>query len=262
MLGRALIAVVVSVVLALALAPRGIAGGGGAVNNPGCEPTRKHPYPVVLVHGTFLDRTEWDGTVAPALAAAGYCVLSLDYGNRGTGDIERSAEELRDFVREVLAGTDARKVAIVGHSQGGMMPRYYIRFLGGRKRVDEVIGLSPSNHGTTHPLAGPLGASGSCVACGQQAAGSEFMQRVNAGDETPGKVRYTQIQTRHDEVVTPYESAFLEPGRRVTNVLLQDRCPDDRVEHVGIPDDPVALQWIENALGRRGPADHTFQPRC
>jgi hypothetical protein len=62
--------------------------------------------------------------------------------------------------------------------------------------------------------------------------------------------------------VTPFESAFLEPGKRVTNVLLQDRCPDNGVEHVGIINDPVALQWVENALGRRGPADHSFRPTC
>jgi len=261
--GQRLITVATATALALALAPGATArGGAGAVNDPGCEPSRKHPYPVVLAHGTFGDRANWDGMVAPALAAARYCVFSLDYGNRATADIERSAEELRSFVGEVLADTEARKVALVGHSQGGMMPRHYIRFLGGHKRVDELIGLSPSNHGTTHPFAAPLGASGACVACGQQAAGSEFLQRLNAGDETPGKVRYTQIQTRYDQVVIPYESAFLEPGRRVTNVLLQDRCPENDTEHVGIINDSVALQWIENALGRRGPADHAFEPQC
>jgi triacylglycerol lipase len=246
---------------ALGLGPAA-APTGAAVNDSACKPSAEHPYPVVLVHGTFLDRTEWDSAVAPALSGEGYCVFSLDYGNRATGDIVKSAAELREFVNGTLASTGARKVSIVGHSQGGMLPRQYIRFLGGAKRVDEVIGLSSSNHGTTQPLAGPLGDAGVCLACRQQVAGSAFITRLNEGDETPGKVRYTQIQTSYDEVVTPYQSAFLAPGKRVTNVLLQDRCPGHVVEHVGIAGDPVALQWVENALGRRGPADHAFVPNC
>jgi hypothetical protein len=45
-------------------------------------------------------------------------------------------------------------------------------------------------------------------------------------------------------------------------VLLQDACPADPVEHLSIVADPVALQWIESALGRPGPADPRLVPRC
>ena len=38
-----------------------------------------------------------------------------------------------------------------GHSQGGMMPRYYLKFLGGASKVDDLVGLAPSNHGTDNP---------------------------------------------------------------------------------------------------------------
>ena len=38
---------------------------------------------------------------------------------------------------------------MVGHSQGGMMPRYYLKFLGGTAFVDDLVGMAPSNHGTT-----------------------------------------------------------------------------------------------------------------
>jgi triacylglycerol lipase len=158
----------------------------------------------------------------------------------------------------VLAQTGASKVDIVGHSQGGMMPRYYIRNLGGAAKVDDLVGLAPSNHGTTSPLA-PYGDAYNCRACAQQAAGSPFITALNAGDETPGDISYTQVETRNDEVVTPYTSAFLDSG---TNVLLQDACPADPVEHLSIVADPVALQWIESALGRPGPADPRFVPRC
>ncbi|CAM5231106.1 Alpha/beta fold hydrolase OS=Streptomyces tendae OX=1932 GN=F3L20_09145 PE=4 SV=1 [Streptomyces tendae] len=47
------------------------------------------------------------------------------------------------------AATGAAKVDIVGHSQGGMMPRHYLKFLGGAAEVNALIGIAPTNHGTT-----------------------------------------------------------------------------------------------------------------
>jgi triacylglycerol lipase len=223
----------------------------------GCTPTPAHPEPVVLVHGTFGDSSNWalDGA---QLRAAGYCTFAIDYGNRGTGEIAHSAQQLATFVDQVLAATGARKVDIVGHSQGGMMPRYYIKHLGGDTKVDDLVGLAPSNHGTTTPLA-PYAIG--CPACMEQAAGSPFITALNAGDETPGPVSYTVVETRYDEVVTPYTSAFLSGGN-TTNVRLQDACPADFSEHLAIVGDPIALQWVENALGRPGPADPSFKPAC
>jgi triacylglycerol esterase/lipase EstA (alpha/beta hydrolase family) len=228
-------------------------------NDWSCKPSSAHPYPVVLVHGTFGDMTVSWNLISPKLKQDGYCVFALDYGNRATGPIEDSAAQLRDFVNRVLAATGARKVSLVGHSQGGMMPRYYIKFLGGANKVDDLVGLAPSNHGTSNPGALLLEGAGLCYSCGQQATGSPFLTNLNAGDETPGQVSYTAVETRYDEVVVPYTSAFLSGA---TNVLLQDRCPLDVAEHLGIIYDAVALRWVRNALGRSGPADPNFRPSC
>src|SRR5687768_3000886 len=119
-------------------------------NDWSCRPTATRPAPVVLVHGTFgdskalLDRLSW------RLKGAGYCVFALDYGRRATGPIEHSADQLRTFVERVRTATGAAKVSLVGHSQGGMMPRYYIKYLGGASKVDDLVGLAPSNHGTSN----------------------------------------------------------------------------------------------------------------
>jgi triacylglycerol lipase len=241
------------------LPPQGPSPPGA--NDFACKPPPRHPYPVVLVHGTFLNMRDSWNSVAPALTRLGYCVYALDYGDNATGDIPKSARQLATFVDRVLAATRASKVGIVGHSQGGMMPRYLIKFLGATDKVDDLVGFSPSNHGTTNPLAGPAVALG-CVACGQQVRDSEFITTLNAGDETPGSASYTVAQTRNDEVVTPYDSAFLAPDPAVTNVLLQDACPSNSVDHIRIPDDPVAIQWMLNALGRPGPAAADFTPDC
>ncbi len=262
---RLVVAALASMVVALAAAGAARADLAPGISPPGandwsCKPSAQHTRPVVLVHGTFADMTVSWNLISPVLKAEGYCVFALDYGDRGTGPIEDSAGQLRDFVDRVRAATGASKVSMVGHSQGGMMPRYYIKFLGGAQRVDDLVGLVPSNHGTTIPLAPIAGTV--CVACKQQVAGSSFITNLNAGDETPGIVSYTVVTTRYDEVVTPYRSAYLAAGPRTTNVTLQDRCPLDLVDHLGIIYDGAALQWVQNALARSGPADPSFRPRC
>jgi triacylglycerol lipase len=231
------------------------------VNSRVCKPPPQHPDPVVLVPGTF-DASSW-ATIAPALAHRGYCVFTLSYGDAGTSDIVGSAHQLARFVDHLLKRTGAHQVAIVGHSEGGLMPRYYIKFLGGATKVSALVGLAPSNHGTMNPLA-LVGALSGCTACGQQLTwGSAFLQHLNTGAETPGPVDYTVIETEYDEVVTPFSSAFLAgPRARVTNVTLQNRCPGDIVGHLEITTDPIAQQWVENALARDGPANPAFAPTC
>jgi len=226
-----------------------------------CSRPLRHPDPVILVPGTFA-ATSWD-VIGPALLRRGYCVFTLSYGNAGTLDIAGSAHQLAAAVGHVLARTGAHQVAIVGHSEGGMMPRYYIKRLGGAGKVSDLVALAPSNHGTTNMLT-LAGAAYGCTACAQQFAwNSKFLAGLNAGDEAPPPVDYTVVQTRLDEVVTPYTSAFLSgPRARVTDVTLQDRCPGDAVDHVDVPTDRVAVQWVENALAVRGPADPRFRPRC
>jgi lipase (class 2) len=217
-----------------------------------------HPVPVILVHGTFGDMTVSWNLLSPLLKQNGYCVFALDLVRRGMAPMDQSADKLAAFIDEVRTKTGAAKVSLVGHSQGGMLPRYVARFRGKLDVIDDIVGLAPSSHGTTNPFAPPLGGLG-CPACAEQAAGSAFMKKLNAGEEAPPPPSYTVVSTRFDEVVTPYRSQALAGA---TNVVLQDRCPEDLTEHVGIIYDPVALQWALNALDRPGPADPAFRPLC
>lgn len=233
-------------------------------NDYTCKPSAAHPRPVVLVHGTFGNSVDnWLG-LAPYLKHRGYCVFSLDYGQlagvplfHGLGPIERSAEQLDAFVDKVLAATGATKADLVGHSQGGMMPRYYLKFLGGADEVNALVGIAPSNHGTTlggltnllpyFPGAGDL-LNESTPALAQQITGSAFLAKLNAGGDTVPGVRYTVLATRYDEVVTPYRSQYLS-GPNVRNVLLQDLCPLDLSEHLAIGLlDRIAFHEVANAL--------------
>jgi triacylglycerol esterase/lipase EstA (alpha/beta hydrolase family) len=228
---------------------------------------------VVLVHGTFANGTVNWIAAAPAFALQGYCVFALNYGERpgvpglrATASVPDSAAQLSTFIDGVLAATGAPEVDVVGHSQGGMMPRYYLKFLGGAPKVHTLVGLAPSNHGTT--LGGITnlariwpGATGvvasACPACADQMAGSPLMSRLNSGADTVDGVDYTVISTRYDEEVTPYRSQFLT-GPNVHNVTLQDLCPLDVSEHNLIAFDQIALNEVLNALD----PEHAVRSHC
>jgi hypothetical protein len=249
--------------------------------NGNCKPSAAHPYPVVLVIATLSDEGSNWVSAAPLLANAGYCVYSFNYGETqlsdfgridALGDIERSAEELSSFVNKVLARTKASKVDLVGHSQGGMMPNYYLKFLGGASKVNELIGLAPSNHGTTEdglvellnsfPFAPGLARLIEFIgapALIQQEAGGPFETHLFAeGDTVPGP-RYVVIETEHDEVVTPYTNAFLS-GPDVTNILIQEQCPTDPVAHIGMASDSPVLQNVLNQLSAS--PNPSFKANC
>ncbi|MCX4607668.1 MULTISPECIES: triacylglycerol lipase [Streptomyces] len=233
-------------------------------NDYSCKPSATHPRPVVLVHGTFANSTDNWLAFAPYLVDRGYCVFSLDYGQlpgvplfNALGPIDKSAEQLQVFVDKVLAATGAAKADLVGHSQGGLMPRYYLKFLGGAAEVNTFVGIAPDNHGTTldgltnllpyFPGAEDL-LSAATPALADQIVGSAFLTKLNAGGDTVPGVHYTVIATKYDEVVTPYRSQFLT-GSDVHNVLLQDLCPVDLSEHAAIGLlDRIAFHEAANAL--------------
>jgi len=239
-------------------------------NDPNCKLTKEHPNPVVLLHATSTAKWAYSAG-APYLANQGYCVYTFNYGNitplptfpaQGLADIEASAREVSRHVDRILRQTGAKKVDLVGWSQGGgLLPHYYINFLGGDKKVDKAIGLAPGNHGTTGDMlvyvryfVPPLGEVGYRIfewlfpAFAQQAQYHELVEKVyGKGDTRPGP-HYTTIVSKYDEIATPYTNQFLEEGPNVTNILLQEDCAKDLSEHLSINWNPRAWHHVKNAL--------------
>ena len=248
-------------------------------NDWNCKPSAAHPNPVVLVHATGVNLGANWVALSPMLKNEGYCVYAFNYGftglslNRigGLGDIAKSAATMSAFVDKVLASTGAAKVDVVGHSQGGMMPNYYIKRLGGAAKVRTLVGISPSNHGTTLSGIVTLGADLNILgfantiiwgigipAAVQQEKGSSFQTSLFGDGDTVAGPRYVVLQTRYDRIVTPASQAFLS-GPNVTNIWIQDQCPSDRVGHVGMALDRPVLQNVLNQLGPNTPG---FKPAC
>ncbi|MES8151663.1 triacylglycerol lipase, partial [Cutibacterium acnes] len=123
-----------------------------------CTP-RKGTHPVVLIPGTTEDAfTTWS-YYGPRMQAAGLCVYTFNYNPMThplveavstTGNIYSTAAFIAHFVDKVIKSTAADKVDLVGHSQGGgPLPRAYIKYYGGDKKVNHLIGIVPSNKGTS-----------------------------------------------------------------------------------------------------------------
>ncbi|MEU0880680.1 alpha/beta fold hydrolase [Lentzea sp. NPDC005914] len=241
------------------------------ISQPGAAPPGANDWacqsdkrPVVLLHGTHANMAINWNTLSPLLKNNGYCVFALNYGNLradqvgGTGPIEDSGAELSQFVDRVRAAKGKSEVDLVGHSQGGLLAQYYVKFLGGAQKVHDVVGLAPTSHGSDAAgqnrwiwsllqifpaLEGLISATDPAVL--QQLRGSAFMDQMNATPDVVAGVRYTTIATRYDGTVTPYQSQFLEGGR---NIVLQDLCGNDFADHLALAFDHVALREVLNAL--------------
>jgi triacylglycerol esterase/lipase EstA (alpha/beta hydrolase family) len=241
-------------------------------NDFSCTPTAAHPFPVVLIPGTFSVMEDDFGALAPILANNGYCVFSLNYGGthgalvQAIGPAATSAQQVAAFVTKVQQATGVSKVDLVGHSQGGLLGEYYLKVLHGAANVHTYVGLSPTTHGTTLDglinlaafFPGADQAVGAlCAACVDQEAGSTFLAPLDSGPIAQSGVDYTVIETLNETVVTPVGSSFIrEPG--VTNVFVQSQCANDTVDHADLPYDQVTDRDVLNALD---PA-HAHSPNC
>ena len=57
--------------------------------------------------------------------------------------MQDSAKELAAFVAKVRGSTGAAKVDLIGHSQGTLMPNYYVKFMR-RREVRQALHLPGS----------------------------------------------------------------------------------------------------------------------
>jgi len=277
-------AAALTVAMACALAPSPASAQEASppgANDFGCEPSNAHPRPVVLAHGLGANMSANWSYMSPRLADAGYCVFALTYGHdertmgwpyrpAGLERMQESSKELKAFVAEVLDATDARKIDLIGHSEGTVMPRWYMERRGGAKFVKRFIALTPLWRGsdvgglaTLRDIASIFGLDGAaqdivagfCASCPQFLRDSDYLNELNSdGEKIPG-VRHTNIVTRYDELVVPFTSGLMRDGGK--NIVVQDVCPANASEHLAVAFDPVVFQMFLNALDPKGATEVT-----
>lgn len=243
--------------------------------------------PVIIVAGTFSPAIANELFLGNSLQAAGFtsCVFELKgskkFGNLpGTMPIDVSAAALGLFADEVLEWAGETKVDLVGHSQGALVARAYVKTWGGDGKVGTLVSLAGPNKGTgvtplvdflVGPLLAPFGLTCDDVwPCIQMQEASEFITNLNSGGLTPGDVDYYAFYTNNDELVwywgegpfgipvLKFDNAELGPG--ATNKEIGQMCPLRIVGHLGMIVDPVPIHMTIDAL--RGDPVSVPLPLC
>jgi triacylglycerol esterase/lipase EstA (alpha/beta hydrolase family) len=213
--------------------------------------------PVLLVHGTFADSAiNWSWNYEIDLPARGEPTCAVDLPNLSAGDIQVSTEYVVWAIR-TMARESGRKVAIIGHSQGGLEARWALRWWPDLRRlVSDVIMLATPNQGSAFPDAVCVAPYFCAASLYQMQSDSAFLAALNAGHQTVGSVPFTAIVTTDDQIFVLPEQGILEGNAaHVTNIAVQDVCPGHVVDHVGLAFDGPTYAIVVDALDHPGPAD-------
>ena len=198
--------------------------------------------PILLVPG-YGGNTSALTVLAAALRATGRAVTIVTVPGDGTGDLALSVAALNAAVGETGPPVD-----VVGYSAGGVVARLWAKE--SPERARRVVTLGSPHHGTQVAAIGAVLAPGACpVACQQLVPGSDLLDRLNDGDETPPGPQWLSLWTTQDQTVTPPDSARLEGA---VNVELQQVCPGLQVTHSDLPRDATVTRIVSAALS--GPA--------
>jgi pimeloyl-ACP methyl ester carboxylesterase len=235
--------------------------------------------PTVLVHDLASSQREWDGWLDEV---GGQCAFAFTYGESavsvqlqsvmqqvglgqvaGLARIEDSAVEFGAFVDSVRQRTGAERVQVLAHGAGGLVAQHWIAHSGSQS-VETLVTVGPLWNGTDIAGLGTLAAFNrsigiydelaalekplldpACAACGQIVADSGYMfDAARGGWTTPG-VRYVNVISLFDGLMTDPLSAAV-PGS--DNRILQSLDGSDRTNHLQLMQNPLVRQVVLDSL--------------
>jgi pimeloyl-ACP methyl ester carboxylesterase len=160
--------------------------------------------PVLLIHGYFCNSALWR-PMAARLAAAGHVVDAVDL-EPPFASIDDYAPRIAAAVDALRTRTGAKRVALVGHSMGGLAARAYLRACGDTA-VACVITLGTPHRGTVHANLG----RGRNVR--QMRRDSPWLRQLAADEPRARLETFTVVLSWQDNIVAPQAIQTL-PGAR------------------------------------------------
>lgn len=240
-------------------------------------------HPVILVHGRNDTAARWDTLVASwttrgytegvnlfrfdatrDCGANSFCTNLAGYS--GAFVNESYARCLAAFIDAKVPCTSGGcpAVDIVTHSQGGVVARYYARFLANRP-VDDLVVMSAPHNGISNCTL----VSGCSGVNPEDCPNSALMKKLNgvspygdgSNDETPaasatGPTHYAAVVSDGDTVVPPWCGSYflLNPNTvsgstldcRATNYSVDPSaasCKLSKVQHLVVPSNASAIAF-------------------
>lgn len=226
--------------------------------------------PILLVHG-FLATPRVVGWLAGRLRRMGYCSHRVDlgglFGRFNTPPVEELADVLAERVEELAREHGGERIDLVGHSEGGLIGRYYVQKLEGARRVRHLVTLGTPHRGTPWAYSGRL-VRHVLPSLRQMAPGSPLLRDL-ADQSFPASVRLTSIYSRRDSICPPSSCRLETRGApHLMNVEMMRGGHLDLLFGAGLPsiihrvlesvEPPVparrhpTLRWLPSSAGDDG----------
>jgi len=168
--------------------------------------------PVILLHG-YMMNSGCMVYIYQKLKMAGFKnVYPINLGPK-IASIEVQAGKLSEIVAHILEKTSEKSASIIAHSQGGLISRYYIKFLDGSDKVDKLITLGTPHNGTKLSIFG-IGRNSR-----EMLPDSQLLRELNSKQES-SRTRVLSIYSPVDNMVLPYYSSYFDGGENfISNPL-------------------------------------------
>ncbi len=206
--------------------------------------------PVLLLYGFGATRRTFS-ILERRLHHDGFTVFSINLGGvLGTFN-SRAIEELAQFIDEKIEKLYKKyqfqgKLNIISHSKGGLIGHYYVKRLGGDKRVKTLITLGTPHNGNPWALLAMFSPAPLLFkSIRQMTPMSSFIKRLKEG-AFPKKVKMFSIYSK-DDFVCPYPCAVLDESVNVKNIEL------DEISHSEFLIKKQVYQMIKLALKNETP---------
>ncbi len=158
---------------------------------------------VLLVHGwlaTSLDML----AIKLRLIRDGFNCDAVDFSYLGV--LDSIADYAGELAWKIEAGhPNHRNIAVVAHSMGGLVTRYYLKNLRTTDQVKTVITVATPHHGTFGGMILPPRSTPTS----EMLPGSPFLEELNGVSETVPGIDFHAIWTPTDGVVIPPENSIM-----------------------------------------------------
>jgi triacylglycerol lipase len=183
--------------------------------------------PVLLLYGFMSTRRVFE-VLEHRLRRDQFCVWSVNLGGLldvfNTRSIDELAEQVGDKVERLYQRfPHMGPLSIIGHSKGGLIGLYYLKRLGGDRRVKSLITMGTPHNGSPSAYLGLATYGLLSRSIWQMTPMSPFIRRLKLG-AMPNAVRMVSIYSRDDRV-NPFPSCILEnplDQRNLKNIEITD----------------------------------------